>query len=151
VFKGKSSLTDNLVALKEIRLEHEEGAPCTAIREVSLLKELRHANIGKHITCWNFFLRMYGNCLLPSTLVQTVMLLIHMWEVPGLCFALGTECPDLRFSWFFLVSPGKVQDSPLKYDIMAFFSVLPGFNHPFILFDAKPLHFMQLDQIMNHQ
>lgn len=46
VFKGKSRLTDNLVALKEIRLEHEEGAPCTAIREVSLLKELRHANIG---------------------------------------------------------------------------------------------------------
>eukprot|EP00058_Branchiostoma_floridae_P009430 XP_002594918.1 hypothetical protein BRAFLDRAFT_72299 [Branchiostoma floridae] len=33
VFKGKSKLTDNLVALKEIRLEHEEGAPCTAIRE----------------------------------------------------------------------------------------------------------------------
>ena len=33
VFKGKSRLTDNLVALKEIRLEHEEGAPCTAIRE----------------------------------------------------------------------------------------------------------------------
>lgn len=26
-------MTDNLVALKEIRLEHEEGAPCTAIRE----------------------------------------------------------------------------------------------------------------------
>lgn len=45
VFKGKSRLTDNLVALKEIRLEHEEGAPCTAIREISLLKELRHANI----------------------------------------------------------------------------------------------------------
>merc|ERR1712223_820810 len=45
VFKGKSRLTDALVALKEIRLEHEEGAPCTAIREVSLLKELRHANI----------------------------------------------------------------------------------------------------------
>ncbi|XP_070558994.1 cyclin-dependent kinase 17-like isoform X2 [Ptychodera flava] len=45
VFKGKSKLTDNLVALKEIRLEHEEGAPCTAIREVSLLKELKHANI----------------------------------------------------------------------------------------------------------
>ena len=29
-------LTDNLVALKEIRLEHEEGAPCTAIREGEL-------------------------------------------------------------------------------------------------------------------
>ncbi|XP_078343348.1 cyclin-dependent kinase 17-like isoform X2 [Oculina patagonica] len=45
VFKGKSKLTDNLVALKEIRLEHEEGAPCTAIREVSLLKDLKHSNI----------------------------------------------------------------------------------------------------------
>lgn len=33
VFKGRSKLTQNLVALKEIRLEHEEGAPCTAIRE----------------------------------------------------------------------------------------------------------------------
>ncbi|CAB4063852.1 CDK17 [Lepeophtheirus salmonis] len=45
VFRGKSRLTDNLVALKEIRLEHEEGAPCTAIREVSLLKDLKHNNI----------------------------------------------------------------------------------------------------------
>ena len=39
VFKGKSLLTDNLVALKEIRLEHEEGAPCTAIREGKLLAD----------------------------------------------------------------------------------------------------------------
>jgi len=37
VFKGKSQLTDTLVALKEIRLEYEEGAPCTAIREGDLL------------------------------------------------------------------------------------------------------------------
>lgn len=55
MFKGKSRLTDNLVALKEIRLEHEEGAPCTAIREVSLLKELRHANIGKHMKLLNVY------------------------------------------------------------------------------------------------
>uniref|UniRef100_A0A8C5GGT5 cyclin-dependent kinase n=1 Tax=Gouania willdenowi TaxID=441366 RepID=A0A8C5GGT5_GOUWI len=45
VFKGRSKLTENLVALKEIRLEHDEGTPCTAIREVSLLKNLKHANI----------------------------------------------------------------------------------------------------------
>lgn len=44
VYKGRSKLTENLVALKEIRLEHEEGAPCTAIREVSLLKDLKHAD-----------------------------------------------------------------------------------------------------------
>lgn len=39
VYKGKSKLTDNLVALKEIRLEHEEGAPCTAIREGTDIQE----------------------------------------------------------------------------------------------------------------
>lgn len=44
MFKGRSKLTDNLVALKEIRLEHEEGAPCTAIREGTelLLTSLNH-------------------------------------------------------------------------------------------------------------
>lgn len=33
VYKGRSLLTNRLVALKEIRLEFEEGTPCTAIRE----------------------------------------------------------------------------------------------------------------------
>jgi len=45
VFKGESTINGSFVALKEIRLEHEEGAPCTAIREVSLLRQLKHANI----------------------------------------------------------------------------------------------------------
>jgi serine/threonine protein kinase len=40
-----NSLTQQVVALKEIRLQEEEGAPFTAIREASLLKELKHANI----------------------------------------------------------------------------------------------------------
>lgn len=26
-------------------MEHQEGAPCTAIREVSLLRNLKHANV----------------------------------------------------------------------------------------------------------
>jgi len=38
--------TGEIVALKVIRLESEdEGVPCTAIREISLLKELNHPNI----------------------------------------------------------------------------------------------------------
>lgn len=45
VFKGRSRTTNELVALKEIHLDPEEGTPSTAIREISLMKELRHINI----------------------------------------------------------------------------------------------------------
>ena len=45
VFRGFSNLTNQVVALKEIRLQEEEGTPFTAIREASLLKDLKHANI----------------------------------------------------------------------------------------------------------
>ncbi|XP_043461853.1 cyclin-dependent kinase 2-like [Leptopilina heterotoma] len=46
VYKAKDKLTGKLVALKKIRLETEsEGVPSTAIREISLLKELAHPNI----------------------------------------------------------------------------------------------------------
>lgn len=45
VYKGFSRLTNKLIALKEIRLEREEGVSFTSIREVSLLKKLKHSNI----------------------------------------------------------------------------------------------------------
>eukprot|EP01134_Creolimax_fragrantissima_P008520 CFRG8520T1 len=45
VYKGISVQTGEVCALKEISLDEEEGAPCTAIREASLLRELKHANI----------------------------------------------------------------------------------------------------------
>ncbi|KAI8620163.1 protein serine/threonine kinase [Chytriomyces sp. MP71] len=48
VYKAQNRETDDIVALKRIRLENEdEGVPCTAIREISLLKELKHPNIVK--------------------------------------------------------------------------------------------------------
>uniref|UniRef100_A0A9L0I8X6 cyclin-dependent kinase n=1 Tax=Equus asinus TaxID=9793 RepID=A0A9L0I8X6_EQUAS len=46
VYKAKNKETGQLVALKKIRLDLEtEGVPSTAIREISLLKELKHPNI----------------------------------------------------------------------------------------------------------
>ncbi|XP_036310503.1 cyclin-dependent kinase 2 isoform X4 [Pipistrellus kuhlii] len=48
VYKAKNKLTGEVVALKKIRLDTEtEGVPSTAIREISLLKELNHPNIVK--------------------------------------------------------------------------------------------------------
>lgn len=46
VYMAKDKATGKLVALKKIRLDSEsEGVPSTAIREISLLKELDHPNI----------------------------------------------------------------------------------------------------------
>ena len=46
VYKAKDRVTGEVIALKKIRLEAEdEGIPSTAIREISLLKELQHPNI----------------------------------------------------------------------------------------------------------
>lgn len=46
VFKAIDRRTQQFVALKKIRLETEdEGVPATAIREISVLKELDHENI----------------------------------------------------------------------------------------------------------
>lgn len=45
MYKGRNRVTNALVALKEINLDSEEGTPSTAIREISLMKELDHENI----------------------------------------------------------------------------------------------------------
>ena len=46
VYKARDVETDEIFALKKIRLESEdEGIPSTAIREIALLKELQHPNI----------------------------------------------------------------------------------------------------------
>ncbi|KAJ1930189.1 Cyclin-dependent kinase catalytic subunit [Tieghemiomyces parasiticus] len=46
VYKARERSTGRIVAMKKIRLESEdEGVPSTAIREISLLKELDHDNI----------------------------------------------------------------------------------------------------------
>uniref|UniRef100_A0A8C2BXH9 Cyclin-dependent kinase 1 n=1 Tax=Cyprinus carpio TaxID=7962 RepID=A0A8C2BXH9_CYPCA len=46
VYKGRNKTTGQVVAMKKIRLEsEEEGVPSTAVREISLLKELQHPNV----------------------------------------------------------------------------------------------------------
>ena len=46
VYKARDTVSGDIIALKRIRLETEdEGIPSTAIREISVLKELHHPNI----------------------------------------------------------------------------------------------------------
>ena len=46
VFKAKNRETQEIVALKKVRLDDEDdGVPSSALREICLLKELKHQNI----------------------------------------------------------------------------------------------------------
>lgn len=46
VYKARDKVTGDFVALKKIRMEVEdEGVPSTALREISMLKELSHPNV----------------------------------------------------------------------------------------------------------
>lgn len=49
VFKARHRDTGRIYALKKIKLEQEdEGIPSTALREISILKELDHPSIVKY-------------------------------------------------------------------------------------------------------
>lgn len=46
VYKARHKVTGEIVAMKKIRLEKEDdGVPSTAIREISLLKNIKHPNV----------------------------------------------------------------------------------------------------------
>ncbi|KAJ3123883.1 Cyclin-dependent kinase catalytic subunit [Nowakowskiella sp. JEL0407] len=48
VYKAMDRMTNEFVALKKIRLEtDDEGVPSTAIREISMLREMNHNNVVK--------------------------------------------------------------------------------------------------------
>lgn len=57
VYKARDINTNRVVALKKIRLEAEdEGVPSTAIREISLLKELKDENVVTSVLVTLFML-----------------------------------------------------------------------------------------------
>lgn len=60
VYKCKNKQTGEFVALKKIRLENEEeGIPSTAIREISILKQMHHMGIVKLIETINGDKKLY--------------------------------------------------------------------------------------------
>lgn len=68
VYKARERGTERIVALKKMRLDAEdEGVPSTAIREISLLRELRQSNIVKYV-------HLYPPCTL---ILITCMLISH--------------------------------------------------------------------------
>lgn len=95
VYKALNRLTGQLVALKNIRHNAgEEGMPSTAIREISLLKELKHPNIVRlHdvvmvdssiyliLEYLSMDLRQYINTLPANQLMDTNLLSSYLFQV----------------------------------------------------------------------
>ena len=62
VYRARDRQSGAIIALKKIRLEQdEEGVPPTAIREVSLLKELHHNNIVRSVTYMIYQLKNFSS------------------------------------------------------------------------------------------
>ena len=69
VYKARDRASNAVVALKKIRLETEdEGVPSTAIREISLLKELTHPNIVKCVQR----IIIINSCFIFSSLILSI-------------------------------------------------------------------------------
>ena len=67
MYKARDLLYNTDVALKKVRMDAwEEGVPATALREISVLKEVRHANI---VALENVFVSRSGNLYLVFELV----------------------------------------------------------------------------------
>ncbi|PVU86675.1 hypothetical protein BB559_006429 [Furculomyces boomerangus] len=63
VYKAKDTKTGTIVAMKKIRLEgDDDGVPSTAIREISILKELQHENIVKLLDIIHSDAKLYLVC-----------------------------------------------------------------------------------------
>ena len=56
VYKGRNTQTGEIIAIKKIKIDREkEGIPSTALREITILRELNHPNIVelKDVVCEN--------------------------------------------------------------------------------------------------
>jgi len=88
VFVGQDKVSNEIVALKRINTKQEEnGFPITALREVKILKALRHPNI----VTLKEIVTSKGMCHFVPGLVDSTTLVCVAWNQFGFC-ALADAC-----------------------------------------------------------
>lgn len=152
VYKAKDRYTDEIVALKKIRLELEdEGIPSTTLREISVLRQLNHENIvtlkdvvqasGRLFLVFeyvNMDLKRYmDSCpgLLPPELVKS-----YTWQMlRGLdyCHARGIMHRDMKPQNILVSATGqlKIADFGLA---RAFVPPIRAFTHEVVTLWYRP-------------
>ena len=104
VYKAKKRDTNEIVALKRIRLDsEEEGVPCTAIREISLLKELKHPNIVRYVWIVARISVVPHYFLLFDILFISIVFVISIWTYwfDLIRFIIGKKKRFWFWFWFF--------------------------------------------------
>lgn len=119
VYKAKDKLTNETIALKKIRLEQEdEGVPSTAIREISLLKEMQHGNIVRYMLIslilithrkYSFCPFQFPNLVNDSVIFFRLQDVVHSEKRLYLVF----EYLDLDLKKFMDTTPDFAQDTRL--------------------------------------
>lgn len=97
VYKAIDRSTNKTIALKKIRLEQEdEGVPSTAIREISLLKEMQHGNIVKYVIISEMF---------SSLSDHMDLLIVYSSSSEEICRAYIFSLIKLKCIWYLKTGP----------------------------------------------
>ncbi|CAB1312749.1 unnamed protein product [Coregonus sp. 'balchen'] len=85
VYKGRHKSTGQVVAMKKIRLEsEEEGVPSTAVREISLLKELAHPNVVRLYLIFEFLsmdLKKYLDSIPSGQYMDPMLVKSYLYQI----------------------------------------------------------------------